>query len=169
MAWLLKRAVQNLEETDKRLEGKVDNIESFTKVASNSIVEIQTILGGRGFTINQKLAYTSGSPLKLTDYGETLMKESGFYDILENNSASLVDLVKSKNPQTNYDIQEYSMTVLKELANSNNPLVVPLKNHAFNKGLPLEMILNSAGLVLRDEVMKNLKFGDDTLENKDKS
>jgi hypothetical protein len=50
-----------------------------------------------------------------------------------------------------------------ELASQNNPFVVALKNYAYNKGLPLEILLNSAGLVLRDEVMKDLKFTDSTL------
>lgn len=164
IAWLIKKAIDNLEATDKRIEGKVDRIETFTNNAATSIVEIQTLLGGKGFTINQKLAYSPGSPLKLTEYGETLMKESGFYDTLAKNHKFFVDLVKSKNPQTNYDIQELSTVVLKELINANNSLVVPLKNYSYNKGLPLEIIINSAGIVLRDEVIKELKFEDATLK-----
>ncbi len=166
IGWLIKRAINNLEKTDERIEGKVDKIESFTRVAANSIVEMQTLMSGQGYTIAQKLAYTPGSPLKLTDYGETLMKESGFYEILKNNRPTLIDLVKNRNPQTNYDIQENSMAVLKELAKSNNKLVAPLKNYAFNKGLNLEILLNSAGIVLRDEVIKEVKFDDKTLEEK---
>ena len=166
IAWFLKNTIENLVNTDRRIEVKVDRIESFIKAASNSIVEIQTLLGGRGFTINQRIAYTPGSPLKLTDYGETIMNESGFYTILKENSDFFVDLVKSKNPQTNYDIQDYSMTVLKELADANNSLAIPLKEYAFNEGLPLEIVLNSAGIVLRDEVMKELSFGDAILDKK---
>lgn len=165
IAWLIKNAIGGLQEADKRIESKVDKIEAFTKVAANSIVEIQTLMGGKGFTINQRLAFTPGSPLKLTEYGETLMRESGFYDILSKNHRFFVDLVKSKNPQTNYDIQEFSMSVLKELAMANNVLAIPLKNYAFSKGLPLDIILNSAGIVIRDEVMKEVKFEDETLEN----
>lgn len=166
IGWLIKKAIDGLEKTDERIEKKVDNIERFTKVASNSIVEIQTLLGGRGFTINQKLAYTPGSPLKLTEYGESLMKESGFLDVLKANTDFFVDLVRGKNPQTNYDIQEYSTIVVKELISANNPLVISLKNYAYNKGLPLDIIINSAGIVLRDEVMKGLKYGDDILDKK---
>ena len=165
-AWLLKRAIENLEKTDQRIETKVDKIESFTKSSANSIVEIQTLLAGKGYTIQQRLAYTSGSPLKLTDYGETMMKESGFHENLIKNKKFFVDLVRNKKPLTNYDIQDYSMLVLKELASQNNPIVIPLKNYAFDNGLPLEIILNSAGIVLRDEVMKEVKFSDSTLDTK---
>ena len=164
--WLLKRAVDGLGETDKRIEKKVDAIESFTKAASNSIVEIQTLLGGKGFIINQKLAYSPGSPLKLTEYGETMMRESGFYDTLSKNVKFFTDLVRAKNPQTNYDIQEYSTVVVRELVSANNPFVTQLKNYSYNKGLPLDILINSAGIVLRDEVMKGLKFEDNTLDSK---
>lgn len=164
IAYLLKRAIDGLERTDARIEGKVDKIESFTHVAANSIVEIQTLLGGRGFTINQKLAYAPGSPIKLTEYGENLMKESNFYDTLGKDKKGFVDLVIAKNPQSNYDIQEFSRKVLKELSDSNSPLISSLKNYAYNKGLPLEILLNSAGIVLRDEVMKTKKFDDGTLD-----
>lgn len=166
IGWLLKRAITGLEATDQRIEKKVDKIESFSQAAASSIVEIQTLLTGRGFTVSQRLAYAPGSPTRLTDYGETLMKDSGFYEILKNNSAFFVDLVKSKNPSTNYDIQELSRKVLKELTDSNNTLILPLKNYAYNKGLPLEILINTAGIVLRDEVMKDLSFDDKTLDIK---
>ena len=166
IGWLLKKAINGLEITDQRIEKKVDKIESFSQVAASSIVEIQTLLTGRGFTVNQRLAYAPGSPTKLTDYGETLMQESGFYEILKNNSAFFVNLVKEKNPSTNYDIQELSRKVLKELTDTNNTLILPLKNYAYNKGLPLEILVNTAGIVLRDEVMKSLSFDDKTLDKK---
>lgn len=166
IAWLLKRAIIGLETTDQRIEKKVDKIESFSQAAASSIVEIQTLLTGRGFTVNQRLAYAPGSPTRLTDYGETLMQDSGFYEILKNNPAFFVGLVKSKNPSTNYDIQELSRKVLKELTDSNNALVLSLKNYAYNKGLPLEILVNTAGIVLRDEVMKELSFDDKTLDTK---
>lgn len=166
IAWLLKRAIMGLETTDQRIEKKVDKIESFSQAAASSIVEIQTLLTGRGFTVNQRLAYAPGSPTMLTDYGETLMKDSGFYEVLKKNSVFFVDLVKRKNPSTNYDIQEFSRKVLKELTDLNNPLILQLKNYAYNKGLPLEILINTAGIVLRDEVMKGLSFDDKTLDIK---
>ncbi len=94
------------------------------------------------------------------------MKDSSFYEILQNNSAFFVDLVKSKDPSTNYDIQEFSRRVLKELTDSNNTFILPLKNYTYNKGLPLEILVNTAGIVLRDEVMKELSFDDKTLDIK---
>lgn len=144
------------------LKEESKSIESFSKCATGAIIEMQTHLAGKGFLINQKLAYTAGSPLKLTEFGETMMQESGFAKIIsdEEKRKILIDMVKGKNPQNNYDIQEFSMKTMAELAEKNNPVAVPLKEYAYEKGLPLELILNSAGIVLRDEVMKEIKFSD---------
>lgn len=94
------------------------------------------------------------------------MQESGFYKIAEQHKRTLIDLVKAKNPKTDYDIQEFSIQILKELANASNPIVFPLKNYAFQKGLVLDIILQAAGIVLRDIVMQEVKFDDQTLEAK---
>jgi len=142
-----------------KLEVKISQI-------TNAIVEIQTLLTGRGYTINQKLVITNSSPMKLTEYGEQMMQESGFYKIAEANKRFLIDLVKNKSPKSNYDIQEFSYQILKELATQNHPVSIPLKNYVFQKGLVLEIILQAAGIVLRDMVMQELKFEDQTLESK---
>jgi len=54
----------------------------------------------------------------------------------------------------------YSMATMAELAELNDPIVIPLKEYAYKEGLTLEIILNSAGIMLRDEVMKELVFND---------
>jgi transcription initiation factor TFIIIB Brf1 subunit/transcription initiation factor TFIIB len=159
-AWLLTlgRKLQILDD----LKEKTNRIESFSQVAANAIVEIQTQLAGRGFVVNQKLAYTPGSPLQLTEFGKTIIKESGFETVITDQTKRtyLINLVRAKNPQTNYDIQQFSMGVMKELADRNDANAVRLKEYAYQKGLPLEIVVNAAGIVLRDEVMKELKFSD---------
>ncbi len=170
IGWLLKEQIKDLKDTDKRIEGKIDKIgEKFSKVEIHNsrlvsaIVEIQGFFTKKGYPLSQNIAITPGSPLRLTEYGEQLIDETGFNKILSDNKIELINLVKGRNPQTNYDIQEYSTQVMKELVRSNNPIVKPLKEYAFQKGLMLDIILDSAGIVLRDEVMKELKFNDKTL------
>lgn len=165
--WLLiiGRKFQILDDVKEKvdeLKKEVGNIEGFSRSAANAIVEIQTHLTGKGFVINQRLAYVSKSPIRLTDYGETMMRESGFYDALkdEANKKTLIDLVRAKKPQTNYDIQQFSTDVIQEAVEKNHPIAIKLKNYTYEKGLPLEIVVNSAGIVLRDEVMKELKFSD---------
>ncbi len=155
----IKSDIKNL---DKEVKSEIKSLERNLNVSTNAIVEMQSLLSGKGFTIRQQLAYTASSPIKLTEFGEELMKDSGFVEIIKNPEKKdyLIKFVRAKNPQTNYDIQEFSMAVMKELANNNDTIAVPLKNYAYNKGLTLDLILNSAGIVLRDEVMKELKFDD---------
>lgn len=166
----VKKKITNLEAVDRKLDildhvkNKVDSIEKFSQSAANAIVEIQTHLGSRGYNINQKLAITSASPTRLTDYGDQLMEESGFRKIMGEHRRFLIDLVKGKNPNTNYDIQEYSLQVLKDIIASNNEIFYPLKNYAYQKGLLLDIILQAAAIVLRDAVMEEVKFDDHTLE-----
>jgi hypothetical protein len=62
------------------------------------------------------------------------------------------------NPKTNYDIQEDAKLVIRETFNSDDPIFAPLKEYAFNNGLPIELVIPPASIVLRDEVMKQLKF-----------
>lgn len=147
-----------------KLESHAEKLDAHLSQTTNAIVEIQTLLTGRGFSINQRLVVTSASPTRLTDYGEQMMQDSGFYKILEDNKRILIDLVKGKNPKTNYDIQEFSLFVLKDLAASNNPIIFPLKNHAYQKGLVLDIILQAAAIILRDAVMQEVKYDDTTLD-----
>jgi hypothetical protein len=135
---------------------------SFCKSATNAIVEMQTHLAGKGFCINQKLAYTNNSPLKLTEWGEKIMWDSGFASEILNPEKRdyLIKLVKAKDPKTNYDIQQNSIDVMNELAEVNDPIAVPIKEYAYKEGITLEILLNSAGIMLRDQVMQELKFED---------
>lgn len=146
----------------KEVKEEIRSLEKSFNISTGAIVEMQTLLAGKGFTIRQQLIFTSRSPIELTEFGEDLMKNSGFYEMIKDPEKVkyLIGLVKAKNPQTNYDIQETAMKVMQELAENNDPIAVPLKNYAYNKGLVLDLLVKSAGLVLRDEVMKELKFQD---------
>lgn len=171
LVWLWKggKFFGRLEEQMKvlpKLDARSQRLETHLSQVTNSIVEIQTLLGGRGFTISQRLVITSASPTRLTEYGEQMMQDTGLYRIVEDNKGFLIDLIKGRNPKTNYDIQEFSFAVLKELAVNNNQIIFPLKNYAYQKGLVLDIVLQAAGIVLRDTVMQELKFEDQTLDQK---
>jgi hypothetical protein len=106
------------------------------------------------------LTVEPGSPLKVTEYGDKLLRESGFYDILNANSADLVKAVKGLHPKTNYDIQESAFTVIKDLLEKSDEKLIPLKNYAFNNGMEVDILIPPAAITLRDEVMKTFKFED---------
>jgi len=99
-----------------------------------------------------------GSPLHVTEYGDDLLKESGFYDVLKDNRGELVQLVKDKKPTTNYDIQKDSIEVIEDILASDHDMTVTLKEYAFSKGVDLTVLALPAGIALRDEVMKEVKL-----------
>ena len=158
----VSQGIKDLKSDIKDVTGEIKNLEKSLNVSNAAIIELQTLLADKGFNVRQHIIFTSHSPIQLTDYGQQLIRESGFSGIMQDEEKVryLVSLVKAKNPQTNYDIQESAMKVMQELAGSNDPLVVPLKNYAYENGLALDLILKSAGIILRDEVMKSLRFDD---------
>lgn len=142
----------------KKIFDKTSDLETSFKPITPALVEIQGKFTEAGHNLLFPLAVTPGSPLKLTDYGKKLIEESGFDKLLEECRDRLVQKVKDKNPRTNYDIQEQSVQVIREVLESDDDVLKPLKDYAFDNGLPLEIMIPPAGIVLRDEVMKELKF-----------
>lgn len=144
----------------KKILDRTDNLDKNFKPIVPAIVEIQGKFADAGHTILFPLTVTPGSPLKLTDYGKQLMRDSGFNDILANkeNKKTLVDVVKAMNPQTEYDVQECSRRSIQKLLDNSNPMLRPLKEYAYNSGLPTELLVKPAGILLRDEVLRVIKL-----------
>jgi len=127
---------------------------------NNATTEIQTIFKGKGERIMHPLTMKPGSPLVMTDYGKRLVDKSGFPKVFEQNKVRIVNSVKSRRPQTNYDIQEYSKEVLFQDF-FNDPMMKPVKDYAYKNSLSVNIILETAALMVRDEVIKELKFDDE--------
>jgi hypothetical protein len=123
-----------------------------------AIIEIQGLLAKSGHSIMFPMTVAPGSPLHVTEFGDKLLKESGFYDILAENHKELVEMVKAKKPTTNYDIQKDSTEVIREMLDSDHEMAICLKKYAFNSGLDLNVLVPPAGIALRDEVMKDVRF-----------
>ena len=142
----------------KKILDGTDRMKSDLKPMSPAIIEIQGKFTDAGHQILFPLTVAPGSPLHVTEYGDKLLRESGFYDMLKSNKAELIQLVKDRKPTTNYDIQKYATDVIDELLDSDDEMSVCLKDYAFNNGLKLSILGAPAGIALRDEVMKELTF-----------
>ena len=123
-----------------------------------AIIEIQSKFTQAGHTILFPMTVAPGSPLHVTEYGDSLLEESGFYEVLKNNHTELVQMVKDQKPATNYDIQKTSIEVIEEILESDHDMVLPLKEYAYGKGVDLSIIALPAGIALRDEVMKTTEL-----------
>lgn len=142
----------------KKILDKTESIEGDVKPLTPALIEIQGKFTEAGHSILFPLALTSKSPLSLTEYGRKIIQESDFDKILKRDGVKFINLVKAKNPQSNYDIQEYSIEVMKNLFASNDMLIKSLKDYLYQSGQSSPLLVRVTGVALRDEVMKELKF-----------
>lgn len=143
----------------KAIKSDVSDMNTDLTNINNATTEIQSHFIDAGYKILHPLTMKPGSPLVLTEYGEKLVRESGFYKMFQGeNKQKIIDAVKSRRPQTNYDIQEYSREIL-VIDLIDDPMMKPIKEYVFKNSISIEIILNAAALIVRDEVMKELKFG----------
>lgn len=142
----------------KRIMDDTKGLRNEMRPITPAIVEIQGKFTEAGHTLLFPLTVAPGSPLTLTEYGKKLIDDSGFERILAECRDELVKKVKDTKPSTNYDIQQNSIDVIKKLLDSDDEKLKPLKSYAFNNGLSVDILIPPAGIVLRDEVMKDLSF-----------
>ena len=142
----------------KRVVDDTTRLKKEMQPIAPAIIEIQSKFTQAGHTILFPMTVAPGSPLEVTEYGDDLLKESGFYEVLKDNATELVQMVKDRKPTTNYDIQKDSIQVIEEVLESDHDMTLPLKEYAFSKGVDLGVIALPAGIALRDEVMKIVKL-----------
>ena len=142
----------------KKIMDDTSRLKNDIKPIIPAIIEIQGKFTESGHSILFPVTVAPGSPLHVTEYGDKLLRESGFYNVLKDNHLELVNMVKDKNPTTNYDIQKDSIEVVEEMLEGDHTMAVCLKEYAFNNGIDLKMLSLPAGIALRDEVMKDVKL-----------
>jgi hypothetical protein len=142
----------------KRIVDDTTRLKKEMQPIAPAIIEIQSKFTQAGHTILFPMTVAPGSPLHVTEYGDDLLKESGFYEILKDHGKELIQMVKDRKPATNYDIQKDSIDVIEEILGSDHDMTLPLKEYAYSKGVDLSVIALPAGIALRDEVMKLVKL-----------
>jgi len=137
----------------------------------NAITEVQTILRNKfkGLNIAHSLVEKSGSPLRPTEYGVQLIKESGLEKILDDNKDFLCTKLKASLPKeyTEYDVQEKARSLLIEL--KDDPILNPVKKWIYENPTDIEVLLKVAGLWLRDDFLKQPRSINKDQENNKKN
>ena len=122
-----------------------------------AVIEIQTLFREMGKTIQYSLTETHGSPLKPTEFGWKLIKDSGMDKIIGDNKKLFLDKLNEKLAGvkiiTGYDVQEKSREIM--IGFKNDPLMKSVKDYVFNNAIEIEVILRLGGILLRDEYLKN--------------
>lgn len=157
IGWFLKDKLGELVKADKRLEDKADSIDSKVDKIDGRVANIEGRMG---------IGYaTSSSPIRLTSKGEELLSLCGAKEIVdkEENKKRIIDKILADPKPTNaYDAQEKVKQIIKEMA--NDPIFVPLKNYAFQKGIDLDVILNIISIYFRDFALEKLGFKTEDLD-----
>lgn len=136
------------------LDRKLNPLNRAIRRISNAIIEIQTFLRGAGVPLDHLLTEAPGSPLRPTEYGAMLIRESGLEKILDENKESLLKNLKNSLPKdyTEYDVQETARNVLLSL--KEDAMMNPVKEYVYKNALNIETILRVGGLWLRDDFLE---------------
>jgi len=99
--------------------------------------------------INKKLDTLINCFNRLT--GKAMLDDSSLKSFIDDNKDELIKSVESRKPQTNYDAEAASRSVMISL--SGDPRLNKVKDYAFQNGKDLTMMLMAAGIYLRDLVL----------------
>ena len=94
-------------------------------------------------------------PINLNENENLMLEDSGFVEIFKEHGNQILEKIKSKNPETNYDVQEKSISIVRDLCDES--FINPVKNYAYEKNITVEQVLYFGGIYARDKYFE--KFG----------
>lgn len=113
------------EKTDNRIEKSVKKITRWAVSIDSRVNRIEDYFGTAPFT--------SHSPLRLTEIGKEILKQSGIGEMASQFKDQLLQKIREENPETAYDVQEITRQVFRDFDfGSDN--VRKLKEYAFQNG-----------------------------------
>lgn len=137
----------NIDEINNKIEkinNKIEKIEDKLGDHGESIASINATFGAYGI---------HGSPMKPSEEGEKILKESGFYELYPDIKNKIFGILDKMQTRTLYDIEINSRIALKDLI--GNTLFDNMKNYVVNNPeRPLELIFGIASWVIRDDYAK---------------
>lgn len=141
---IYRNKVDRLEKDVEKYERKIDQLRTDT----DQLLEFKT----QAQKFIDKSIYNDKSPLTLTDFGKTLVNDSGFKDIFEVEKDNLVRMLESQNPTTQYEVQEKARFLMDSL--SAYAPFKPIQDYAFKTGKDFNQILRAGAILLRDYYFK---------------
>lgn len=111
-------------------------------------------LNTRLSTLEGKQLTRRSSPVDLTEYGTTVLNNSGGKAFVDTNYAELKRKVEAIDPQTSYDIQEASRRVVGEM--QEDARLNAVKEFLFKEGMEWNDIAEVLGLYLRNLILTDL-------------
>lgn len=146
----------------------VENIKKDVEIIQPDLKDVREKVSGMVPQIDklwQQVFTQSNSPITLNEKGKNLLEKSKIKNLIDKNKQTLCDIIKKKNPQTAYDVQELAKKVIPSI------IVDPknfkdIKNKAFELGVGVEDILFVGSIYLRDIALKECGFKFEDLDKK---
>ena len=149
------RLEKDLKEDIEKLDGRVSFLDRKISYVDKRVSFIEGSLG-----MKEKLRkgyLESFSPIRVAEEGMKLLVESKAKEILEANKREILDKILADPKPTNaYDAQEKTRKVIEDM--ENDPLFLPLKEYAFQKGMSIYTVLDITSVYFRDFVLEELGF-----------
>ena len=134
-----KEKIVNLEKQMPKIDRLNEKIIRFEEWKKNTQKDID----------KQRGVFESKSPLALTDYGEKLLKDSGFMEVFERIKNELVHELEQRNPKNKYQVQEFARDIMDAL--TKDPRFESLQKYVYeHPDVDVGLILRTGGIPLRD-------------------
>lgn len=98
----------------------------------------------------------SHSPISLTEQGRQVATELNANRLLDQNWATIKEVICSKNLSTQYDIQQYCIETASVDPQMffDDTTINAVKNYAYEKGKPVQLYLRVLGVLIRDRYLQ---------------
>ncbi len=137
-----KEKVDQLEKRDTDHCTKLEELGKDVAVIKERIQNVQKAVDNLANTAK------ANSPIKLTDKGWDILKDSGCYAIFLDNRDKYLRELEAKKPRSQYDVQEKAYSLMGDKFNA--PEFNPIEDWAFNHGKTMDEIVRLCGYPLRD-------------------
>lgn len=133
-------------------KNKVDRAERDIQDLNRLAREVSEIKGGLDRDRVHSGLVKKKSPLTITDKGFQALSESGALEYISANKTKWIQTIEDQNPKTPYDIQELSKVLIEKQKNTDD--FIPIKNYVYAQGIPLEDMIITMTVYLRDLILK---------------
>lgn len=98
-------------------------------------------------------AYSSHSPIQLTENGKRFLNDSGFKEYIDTHVEELMERCPDKEETNPYEIQEFIFDMF-GVYDFGEQMDDQLKTYAFNNGISMEMLRRVGAIYFRDIYMR---------------
>lgn len=137
-----KEKVDQLEERDKESRKELKQLTTNVAVLDERIQNIQKSID------NLTNSAQAHSPVQLTEKGWKMVRDSGAYDVFQDNKDRYLSELEAQRPRSQYDVQDKAYRIMSSKFNAKE--FESIQGWAFNNGKTVDEIVRILAYPLRD-------------------